>query len=349
MSKVIIHYFTGTGNTAHSVKLISDRLKTTGHEVKIWKVKKNVLPPDEVFDYQIIAFPVLSWAAPVMMKRYVQRMSISKGAKTAILAVNGAIFYNNKLVKGYTGQALEELENILKRKKYDVFLTGNASFPDNWTQVTNPCSKEDTDIIIPLGDIEVRLFTEDFIAGKRKLYRCGLFNKVWTNLTAGLFGSIGRRILGKFYIADEHCTGCAICAKSCPAGTIKMWRKKPYWTTSCEDCNRCINICPEKAIQVSVPYFILQSIINGGLTIWAIIAVLRYTPVWFHADKTFLTGLEIILITGVTIFLLWLCIVPVDAIFRLFLQNKGIRRFFGSSYTKKFRRYAAPDFEPLKY
>ena len=81
MSKVIIHYFTGTGNTAHSVKLISEQLQAAGHEVKIRPVKKGVLPPGEVFDYHIIAFPVLSWSAPVMMKHYLRKKPQGNGVK----------------------------------------------------------------------------------------------------------------------------------------------------------------------------------------------------------------------------------------------------------------------------
>lgn len=348
MTRTIIHYFTGTGNTAHSVKLIAEQLQSNGHEVKICNVKKDVLPPDELVNYHIIAFPVLSWAAPVMMKQYVKGMPISEGAKIAILAVNGAVIRDGKIVKGFTGQALEEISNILRRKKYDVFLTGNASFPDNWTQFFNPLKKEDAEIIFPLGETDVRQFISDFIHEKRDTYSCGLLNKIWTYLTSILFGYIGRRVLGKFYIADEHCTGCGICERTCPAKTIRMSGEKPYWTSTCEDCNRCINLCPEQAIQVSVPLFILQSIINISLTVWAIWAILIYVPEWIQTNQVFLVCSEIIFIILATIILLWLCIVPVDAFFRFLLRNINIRRFFGKSYTKRFRRYIAPGFKPLK-
>jgi NAD-dependent dihydropyrimidine dehydrogenase PreA subunit/menaquinone-dependent protoporphyrinogen IX oxidase len=348
MSKTIIHYFTGTGNTAHSVKMIAEQLQHNGHEVKICQVKKDVLPPNEVFDYHIIAFPVLSWAAPVMMKHYIKAMPISKGTKTAILAVNGAIIRKEKMVKGFTGQALEEISGILRRKKYDVFLTGNASFPDNWTQFFNPSKKEEAEIIFPLGENDVRQFISYFLQEKNVIYRCGPFDKNWTYLTSLLFGYVGRRVLGKFYIADEHCSGCEICSKTCPANAIKMSNKKPYWLTTCEDCNRCINICPEKAIQVSVPLFILQSIINLSLTVWAIGFILVYVPARMHTHQIFLVSSEIILIILVTLMLLWVCIVPVDAFFRLLLRNMNIRRFLSKSYTKKFRRYSAPGFKPLK-
>jgi Pyruvate/2-oxoacid:ferredoxin oxidoreductase delta subunit/flavodoxin len=347
MAAILIHYFTGTGNTAHAVKLIYAKLVSAGHHVRILTVKKGVLPPVDAFDCHIIAFPVLSWSAPVMMKRYIRKMPLSDRAKTAILAVNGAIIYKNKLVKGFTGHALEQLEGILRRKKYDVYLTGNASFPDNWTQVTNPCNAQDTEAIFPLGEAEVHMFAENFLAGKRELYRCGLFHRVWTYPIAGLFGLIGRRFFGKFYIADERCTGCAICAKTCPADTIIMQRKKPTWGIRCEDCNRCINLCPEKAIQVSVPLCILHLVINFGLTIWAIRAILLYAPLWIQTGQVLRISIEIALIAAVTLLLLWVSMVPIDAIFRLIMRLPVVRRFFSKSYTQHYRRYKAPGYEPL--
>jgi Pyruvate/2-oxoacid:ferredoxin oxidoreductase delta subunit/flavodoxin len=348
MATILIHYFTGTGNTAHAVSLIRDQLVSAGHRITVLRVSKGVVPPTGIFDYHIIAFPVLSWSAPVMMKKYIRKMPRSQGDKTAILAVNGAIIYKGKLVKGFTGQALEQLECILHRKKYDVLLTGNASFPDNWTQVTNPCDKQDTEAIFPIGEAEVQVFVQNFLAGKRELYRCGHFHSAWTFLVAGLFCLIGRRFLGKFYIADSACTGCAICAKTCPAGTIHMQYKKPVWGTQCEDCNRCINLCPERAIQVSLPLFILHTVINFGLTIWAIRAVIVYVPEWIQTGSALRTVIEIPLIIAVTILLLWVSMVPVDLFFRLLMQIPVVRGFFSKSYTKQYRRYKAPGFEPLK-
>lgn len=347
MIKTVIHYFTGTGNTAHAVKLIAGLLQTNGHEVTICNVKKHVLPPEELFDYHIFAFPVLAWAAPVMMKKYVKQMAASTGAKTAVLAINGAVLHNKNVVRGYTGQALEEISTILKRKKYDVFLTGNASFPDNWTQFTNPEDKENAEIILSLGENDVRQFVSKFLQEKRETYRCGLFNKIWTWVMAFLFDNIGRRVLGKFYIADEHCTACGLCEKTCPAKAIRMSDKKPYWTSRCEDCNRCINICPEKAIQVSLPLLILQLTINISLTVLAIRAILIYVPAWIQMNPFFVVSVEIVLIILVTVFLIWLCIGPIDAFFRLLLRNHTLRRYFSISYTKRFRRYHAPDFKPL--
>jgi len=354
MKTVAIHYFTGTGNTAHSVKQITEQLNKAGldsadetlrFKVTVQQVKKDVKPLIDTFDYHIFAFPVLSWAPPVIMKRYMRQMPVSKDTKTAVLAVNGSIFHDGKLVKGYTGQALEQAESILRHKRYDVFLTANASFPDNWTQATNPCSKEDSVAIFPLGDAEVRQFTDDFIRERRSLYRCGWFNRLWSYIVAFLFGLIGRRALGKLYIADENCTGCGLCVKQCPVRTIRMDNHKPkgrpYWGTKCEDCNRCINICPERSIQVSVPLLIILFGINIGLTIYAAKAIFLYTPLWLHIGRMPLFGLELLLKVIATFVLLWVTFVPVAAFFQMLLRIPGARRFFSRSYTQKFRRYKA--------
>ena len=52
----------------------------------------------------------------------------------------------------------------------------------------------------------------------------------------------------------------------------------------------------EQAIQVSVPLFILQSVINLGLTIWVIRAILIHIPEFIQTDKIFMFSLEVILI-----------------------------------------------------
>ncbi|HPS12269.1 MAG TPA: EFR1 family ferrodoxin [Prolixibacteraceae bacterium] len=346
MKTFIIHYFSGTGNTAHAVKMVTDRLREQDFEVKLIPINKNVKPPETTPDFHLIAFPVLSWAAPVLVKKYLSEMKTKAKTPVAILAINGAIISGGKMEKGYTGQALEEVETMLKRRGFDVFLTGNASFPDNWTQFTNPCAPDAIRAIFQEGELEVRSFTEKFLSGEKELYRCGLRNIIWSGIIAYLFDYVGRRVLGKFYIADQNCTGCGICVKSCPVGAIKMGKWKPWWRTTCEDCNRCINICPEKAIQVSLPLFIFQIAINLGLTIGAITAILDFFPRMI-GDKMALISLEVLAITVAVISLIWVTLVPLDAFFRLLMKLPGVRRFMCRSFTSGFRRYTAPGFNPL--
>jgi Pyruvate/2-oxoacid:ferredoxin oxidoreductase delta subunit len=296
----------------------------------------------------LIAFPVLSWAPPVMMQMYLKRFPRSKATKVGILAINGALIMEGKLISGYTGQALEQAERILRRKKMDVFMTGNASFPDNWTQMTNPCTPEDAAVIQQQGEKQVLEFGQKFLDETRELYRCGFLNTLWSWLVAWGFGKLGRRALGTFYIADEHCTGCSICANTCPANTIVMENKLPRWKTRCEDCNRCINICPEKAIQVSMPLMIVQLTLHFVLTVWFVIGFLKYAallipePIWLRI----LVDIPLFLLASVLSG--WMTLVPLEYVFRISMKISAVRRLATKSMTKSFRRYTAPGYKPWK-
>ena len=52
-----------------------------------------------------------------------------------------------------------------------------------------------------------------------------------------------------FYVDKEKCTGCSLCAKMCPASTITIIDGHPIWNKKCYQCLRCINNCPQIAIQ----------------------------------------------------------------------------------------------------
>lgn len=52
-----------------------------------------------------------------------------------------------------------------------------------------------------------------------------------------------------FYVDKEKCNGCGLCAKLCLAETITLVDSRPIWNEKCYQCLRCINYCPQVAIQ----------------------------------------------------------------------------------------------------
>ena len=48
---------------------------------------------------------------------------------------------------------------------------------------------------------------------------------------------------------QEQCNGCGLCAKYCPASAISLQNGKPVWKDQYYQCMRCINACPQQAIQ----------------------------------------------------------------------------------------------------
>jgi Pyruvate/2-oxoacid:ferredoxin oxidoreductase delta subunit/flavodoxin len=346
MPTVHIHYFTGTGNTARAVEILRQRFQENGYDCLTVRVAQGVSSPEGNPDLHLVAFPVLSWAAPVMMRRYLRRLPVKKGENVAVLAINGATSYKGRLVDGYTGQALEQVEALLRRKGMHVLHTGNASYPENWTQMTNPCDTPTQALLLAKGDAAVETFGKNVLEGNHSLYRCGIGNILWSWCIGMLFGGIGRRVLGTFFIADERCTGCSLCAQTCPAKTIVMEHQRPRWKTRCEDCNRCINLCPERAIQVSMPLLCLQLTLHLALTVGAIVGALDLSKTFFGGTPWLHTFAAIAFIGGGIFLAVWLTLVPLARFLELLQRIPGLRRWFSKSLTRNFRRYLAPGFKP---
>jgi Pyruvate/2-oxoacid:ferredoxin oxidoreductase delta subunit len=337
MSQVFIHYYSGTGNTKRAVDLIADEFKKNGDEVRQFLIGKGKPQISGNAALNLFAFPVLSWSAPAFVKKYVRQLPKGKGAKAAVCAV----------CAGGPVQALQNMERILKRKQFDVFLTGSILYPDNWTQMMNPPNESDQKEIIRKGDTMALEFAANFVKGERRLFRSSRFANLITGSISILFELIGSRYLGKTYIADSKCNQCGICVKTCPVNTIRMkgfGAKKPFWSSSCQDCGRCINICPQKAIQVSIPRLFLHMMINIGL-IWASI------PLAGWASKALPPGYQafgwIVAFIMALAIVLWAQLAIIDRLFFLLEQIPGIGRFFEWSFTRKFRRYTAPGFKPM--
>ncbi len=54
--------------------------------------------------------------------------------------------------------------------------------------------------------------------------------------------------MAQIAILERKCTGCGVCASSCPFGAIDMKDGKPELNAACKVCGICVKACPEKAI-----------------------------------------------------------------------------------------------------
>jgi Pyruvate/2-oxoacid:ferredoxin oxidoreductase delta subunit len=337
MTLVFIHYFSGTGNTKRAVDRITEYLEKNGFEVKQMVISKNKPAISENAAFNIFAFPVLSWSAPGFTKKYIRRLPAGGGAKAAVCAVCAGIPF----------QALQNTAAILKRKQFDVFLTGYLIYPNNWIHMMNPPEEADQFGIIDKGDRMALDFAASFAREEHRLFKSGRIVNFITGFLAVVFALIGSRYFGKCYIADRRCNQCGICVKACPVNTISllgMTRKQPYWNFRCQGCARCINLCPEHAIQVSIPRLLLHFIIIIG-NIWMLVPLSGFTvhslpPVYQ------IPGRVIAFIAGLAV-ARWIQFTVIDRLFFLLEQIPGVHRFFEWSFTRKFRRYTAPGFKPL--
>jgi ferredoxin len=189
--------------------------------------------------------------------------------------------------------------------------------------------------------VRVRAFADALLDG-RTLYR-GWLSLVFGLLLAPLslgYMLFGRPMLGKLFLADERCTSCGICAKSCPFGAIRMLgriAKRPYWTWHCESCMRCMNVCPENAVQVWQP----------GLVGLVVLASTIGVPVGILLA---LTGVVRIGMAGTLVgqALSWAAVLAVWAACYVLLwwltRYAPVAWLIGhTTFTRLYRRYHEPD------
>lgn len=338
MATVFIHYFSGTGNTKRAVDIITGDLQKNGFAVKQFTIGRAKPNFDEKADFHIFGCSTLSWSAPSLVKKYLQRLPQGKGAKAAVLMV----------FEVAPGQGILKMEQTLKRKQFDVFFSGGINYPNNWSQMTNPPSSEAAKETLANGDKMALDFAENFRKGERNLYSKEKSGSFMTHFAAFFFGLFGRRFLGKAYIADSACNRCGLCVKTCPVHTINIAgviREKPHWKFNCEDCARCINICPQKAIQTSMPKLILHSLL--------LIAGIGFCFPLAGLITSMLPGpvkiIGWIVSFGITLLMiLWLQFGIIDRFIFLAEQIPFFQKFFEKSLTKKYNRYMAPGFKPEK-
>lgn len=343
--KADIHFYTGTGNTARAVS-VAERALAKKYTVRSYRIDASNAAPAAPSDLVVIAFPVYAWMPPVTMQRYLKRFPRGT-APCVIIAVRGGMPAPND-IGGYTGSALEIAERMLRRKGYDVVLTADAGYPDNWTQFIPPQTGKDISATCTKGDAEVASIIARFLSGERSHYRAKLLPRSITGAIAALFLVIGRRGLGSSFIADEHCNSCGICAKHCPTKTIVMRGKKkaerPYWRFTCEACNRCINICPKRSIQLSLPFLVIGSVFTAGLIVLGIWSLRSVEP-FYPTAPILRVIIHSVLITAVVVLAHIAAFSPFARLMFILSGFMPIRRLLAKSHTQAYGRYTAPGFK----
>ena len=327
--KAVLHFFSGTGNTARAVGIVAARLEAAGWEVARQAIAGGAEPPAGIPDLTVVAFPIWAWAPPHFALDYVRRLPKGQGARAAVLATCG----------GFGAQGVGEMERVLRKRGYAVVASGEAVYPDNWLLAVNPPAGAELDDLLAEGDEAVRTFADGIAAGRPDRFRCGWGHVLWSWPIARLFRTCGRRFLGKFFVADDRCTACGQCARTCPVRAIHMegGPARPRWGAGCAGCYRCINLCPAQAIQISILRLAVHLGLNLALTVgwlWALVAWRERLPLAVVSATAVFAALTVLQLTAL------------DGLLRALERRPALRRFCAASYTKSFGRYRAPGFRP---
>ena len=253
-TRLLILYFSRTGNTDFLARYLSHRLVDLPVEVRPVSVERQ--PPRAVSDFDVLAFgfPVYGCDAPPFVRDYVQQLAPGGGRGAFVFCTKGA----------WAGNAVRRNLQRLASRGYvplggaSVSMPGTDGLPflrkGSW--MVRAALRKDYDSLHSADRLLKSL--APILAGPgagepAETYRQrlplslggALLDWVW----AGLYDLFGDRMRSRFW-ADERCTRCDLCLRLCPTGNVTTEDDHPWFGDDCLLCMRCIHTCPAEAIQI---------------------------------------------------------------------------------------------------
>lgn len=322
--------FSGTGNTCHAATKLAELLDKDA-EVTIHQIEDKKTVDPAAFDLNIFMFPIYSTAVPAIMCRYITHLKGSS-VRAAVISTNGRI--NRKFRDGYQGWALHQARLLLALRGFKVFFSDTLDYPHNLT-IGFPASSEETcNYIILKAEAKLAEFSEMLVSGTQRQRGFFLPHLVWSLPIGISFTLFGRFFIGKLFAADDRCIQCGLCAQSCPASAISVDKKGVNWHWKCEGCLRCLNICPQQAIQTSL----IRLIVLVSAIFWNPLFRYKYllSGLFCRIHLLFLKGMVNFIID---IFIFFLFFVIIDYVLILLSRLKLFRNIVSFGYTRYYGRY----------
>jgi len=229
MTKNIIFYFSGTGNSLKVAKDIAAAIQDC-ELISMGKPHKLSGKYERIG----IVYPVYMAGMPVVVERFVKALDLSANKNSFIFAVctsgamAGGMTKISKIVSGKGGK-LSYCENIKCFANYiGLYAMGS--------EVANKATAQSQ-------------ATKQVAKGIQSLTIKPPFkNSPWALIHGSMIKSVAKK--DKAFNVSEACNGCTTCSKVCPVGNIEMQDDKPIFSHHCEQCMACIQWCPRQAINI---------------------------------------------------------------------------------------------------
>lgn len=237
--KILLCYFSGTGNTEKVVRAARDAFENRDCTVVLHKVEKGTADMPDDFDMLGFAYPIHAFNAPEIVVDFAKKLEKSATQKKLfIIKTSGEPLKLNNISSLLLTRVLKK-KNYLLTNEYHYCMPYNMIFRhtdqmayDMWQLAQN---------LIPIDVDEIL----NGAPAKLKPVFCGRFI-AWV-LRIEWWGG---KFNGKKYKVDDKCIGCQKCVRNCPTQNISIKDGKFVFGKNCIMCMRCSFHCPTNAIKI---------------------------------------------------------------------------------------------------
>lgn len=248
--RMLILYYSGTGNTKFACDVARIVLEKAGHEVSMTAYDQSAELEIASFDAYCFASPVYEWAPARNVELAVADMKRLDG-KCAFILTSSA---------GARGQATNLFARMLGDKGVKVLGDYNLICPDSWggsrrwsyqQDAQTPTVESVRELAAYVGSMidSICLFLDGKVVSAHD-YRVKHTGLYWASRLSRLAPS-SRVKMGKKKVDLQACTKCGVCAKNCPQRAIAL-DPYPNFNSQCIACWRCINTCPQDCISTII-------------------------------------------------------------------------------------------------
>jgi ferredoxin len=233
--KTVIFYYTGTGNSLWSARLLAKGLGDT----KLCPMKQADALEAGDADAVGFVFPVHMWGIPVPVVQLIEKLSLRPQVYLFALAVNA----------GQVSRTLVQLRGMLAARGLKLAAGFSIVLPSNYIPWGGPGPVVRQNIRFADARAKIAKAAACIAGGQDGPIEKGpLWQRVaFTAIYKMTFKQVHK--MDKDFWSDDKCNACGICVKVCPVKNIVLESGKPVWQHRCEQCLACIQWCPQESIQ----------------------------------------------------------------------------------------------------
>lgn len=231
MKRGTIYYFSGTGNSYYTAKLLGEKLFLSVESMDL----KNI--PKGEQRYVGFVFPVYAFGPPNIVKKFISKLEGVEADYVFVIPTYG----------GMAGPTIKITEELLKKSRMEMKYARKIKFPDNYILSFKVPETSKQMEILDRAHKKINFISKEILKGVGIIEK----EKFPVNLIPEqihFWSSHRFRKMGKNLKADSKCTLCGLCVKNCPVNNIKIIDGKVVFGVSCELCLRCVHSCPAEAI-----------------------------------------------------------------------------------------------------